>query len=140
MYGRIARAGRMRGHGRGTRCRRRVGPDRWEVHARVERFVEPTLLLLLAERPRHGYELLERIPEVAREERRMDLGNLYRVLRGLEEDGIVASQWDAGIPGPAKRVYRLTTAGETLLGQWSEALVATREVIDGFVNRYGERR
>ena len=35
----------------------------------------------------HGYELIERVPEVAGEDVRVDVGNLYRILRALEEEG-----------------------------------------------------
>jgi PadR family transcriptional regulator, regulatory protein PadR len=122
--------------GRGARTRRSVGPGQWEVRARIERFVEPALLLLLAERPMHGYELLELLPGVAREERRVDLGNLYRLLRSLEEEGVVASEWDEGLPGPAKRVYRLTDSGRELLARWVAALGEAREVITAFIDRY----
>ena len=38
---------------RAARCRTR-GPHGWAVRARVERFEEPALLLLLRERPAHG--------------------------------------------------------------------------------------
>jgi poly-beta-hydroxybutyrate-responsive repressor len=113
-----------------------VAPGAWEVRARIERFVEPVILLLLAERPMHGYELLERVPELAREERRVDLGNLYRLLRSLEEEGIVASEWDEGLPGPAKRIYRLTDAGTGLLAQWATALADVRGVVDDFIDRH----
>ena len=44
----------------GPRSRRHHG-GRWRVFARVERFTEPALLLLLRERPAHGYDLLERL-------------------------------------------------------------------------------
>ena len=93
--------------GRGARCRRMVRPGHWGVRARVERFSEPALLLLLRERPTHGYELLEALPALTGEAR-VDMGNLYRVLRALEEDGLVTSRWEAGEPGPAKRTYDLT--------------------------------
>jgi PadR family transcriptional regulator PadR len=122
--------------GRGARTRRSVGPGQWEVRARVERFVEPALLLLLAERPMHGYELLERLPDIAHEERRVDLGNLYRLLRSLEEEGVVDSAWDEGLPGPAKRVYQLTDSGRELLARWAAALGEAREVITAFIDRY----
>ncbi len=127
---------------RGPRCRWAVQPGHWGVRARVERFVEPCLLLLLRERPMHGYDLLEHCPELAAGERGVDLGNLYRILRGLEEEGIVTSEWQADAPGPAKRVYRLTDAGHRLLARWAEALRETQGVIDAFVNRYehGEGR
>src|SRR5215210_2116012 len=112
------RPGGPRGpRGRGARTRRSVGPGEWEVRARIERFVEPALLLLLAGRPMHGYEILELLPDIAREERRVDLGNLYRLLRSLEEEGIVSSEWDESLSGPAKRTYRLTDSGRELLAR-----------------------
>lgn len=126
--------------GRGARVRREVRPGEWEVRARVERFIEPALLQLLSERPMHGYELLERVPALAREERRVDLGNLYRLLRSLEEEGVVASEWDEGLPGPAKRVYRLTPSGAALLGQWALALGEARDLITAFLDRHAEGR
>jgi poly-beta-hydroxybutyrate-responsive repressor len=109
------------------------------VQARVERFVEPLLLLLLRERPMHGYELLERLPEVTGEETRVDVGNLYRLLRALEEEGIVRSEWSADLPGPAKRTYELTEDGSRLLDRWAEALREVQTVIAGFIERYEGR-
>src|SRR6266508_2235206 len=103
---------------RAVRSRWMTGPGKWEVRARLERFVEPALLLLLRERPMHGYDLLDRITDLAPQEGRVDLGNLYRVLRALEEEGIVTSEWDDSLPGPAKRVYRLTASGRRLLDRW----------------------
>jgi poly-beta-hydroxybutyrate-responsive repressor len=109
------------------------------VHARVERFVEPSLLLLLRERPLHGYELLERIPELG-VEGRVDIGNLYRLLRGLEDEGLVRSEWNAELPGPAKRTYELTPEGLRLLDRWAEALQRAQETISTFLDRYEEGR
>lgn len=124
--------------GRGARCRRMVRPGHWGVRARVERFSEPALLLLLRERPTHGYELLEALPALTGEAR-VDMGNLYRVLRALEEDGLVSSRWESGEPGPAKRTYELTAAGERLLDEWATALRRSRERVDTFLERYEGR-
>jgi PadR family transcriptional regulator PadR len=109
------------------------------VRARVERFVEPSLLLLLRERPLHGYELLERIPELG-VEGRVDIGNLYRLLRSLEDEGIVRSEWSAELPGPAKRTYELTDQGRRLLDHWAEALGRAQGIITAFLDRYEEGR
>ncbi len=125
---------------RGPRARWAVRPGHWRVHARVERFIEPSLLLLLRERPMHGYELLERVPELVGEEGRVDVGNVYRILRALEEEGIVRSEWNADLPGPAKRTYELTDEGSRLLDRWVEALRKTQDVIAGFLDRYEEGR
>ena len=129
---------RHRGHSR-SRSRRLVRPGHWHVHARVERFVEPSLLLLLRERPLHGYELLERIPELG-VEGRIDIGNLYRLLRSLEDEGLVSSEWSADLPGPAKRTYELTAEGRRLLDHWAEALGRAQQTIGTFLERYEERR
>ena len=72
------------GHRHRPRSRHATRHGDWAVRARVERFVEPALLLLLRERPMHGYELIERVPEVAGEDVRVDVGNLYRILRALD--------------------------------------------------------
>ena len=92
-------------------------------------------LVLLAERPTHGYELLERLPPLLGENR-VDVGNLYRVLRSLEEDGLVSSEWNADLPGPAKRTYRITAEGGRLLDEWAAALEGARARIDVFLDRY----
>src|SRR5213593_22064 len=117
-----------------ARSRRLIRPGHWDVRARVERFVEPSLLLLLRERPLHGYELLERIPELG--EGRVDIGNLYRLLRSLEEEGLVRSEWSADLPGPAKRTYELTDEGRRLLDRWAEALQRAQGIISNFLGRY----
>ena len=112
-----------------------VRPGHWGVRARVERFSEPALLLLLRERSAHGYDLLEALPALTGEER-VDMGNLYRVLRALEEDGLVQSEWQADAPGPAKRTYELSPQGSRLLDEWAAALRRSRERIDVFLDRY----
>ena len=123
----------------GPRTRWRDRDGRWHVRGRVERFVEPALLLLLSERAAHGYELLDRIGELIPGER-IDMGNLYRLLRALEEDGLVRSEWDESVPGPAKRTYELTEQGRDLLRAWAKALAQTQVVVQSFIDRYGERR
>jgi PadR family transcriptional regulator PadR len=125
----------VRGHRRHRHGHRRR-------YARVERFAEPALLLLLRERPMHGYELIERLPEVAGPETRVDVGNLYRLLRGLEDEGIVTSEWSADLPGPAKRTYELTDEGRALLDRWAGSLREAQGVLSSFLKRYeqGEGR
>ena len=114
-----------------ARGRQRLADGVWEVRARVERFGEPALLLLVSHGPTHGYELLERLPELLGEER-VDVGNVYRALRSLEDEGLVTSEWRAVLPGPAKRTYTLTDEGRELLEAWIESLAALRDGLEGF--------
>ncbi len=122
----------MREYGRRGYSRRGRG-------GRIERFQVAAVLLLLRERPGHGYDLLERLPELTGDER-VDVGNLYRLLRTLEEQGLVRSEWDETLPGPSKRTYQLTGEGSSALDRWAAALGETRERIDLFLQRFQERR
>ena len=106
----------------------------WDIRARVERFGEPAVLLLLADRPTHGYELLEHLPTLLGEQR-VDVGNVYRALRALEEDGLVSSAWSADLPGPAKRTYTLTDDGRAALASWVRSLEALRGDLTTFLDR-----
>ena len=72
--------------------------------------LEPWLLLLLAESPAHGYELLERLQALS-EAPSADRGHLYRTLRRLEEQGLVTAAWQMPQAGPARHTYTLTADG-----------------------------
>ena len=129
---------RGRGHSRSARHRGHgVGAPPWLVRARIERVVEPELLLLLRQRPAHGYELLAGLGELLPGER-VDLPHLYRILRALEAESLVRSEWHSDAPGPARRTYELTDEGRRLLDAWAAALERARDRIEAFLTRYRE--
>ena len=94
-------------------------------------------MLLISQGATHGYELLERLPSLIGEER-VDVGNVYRALRALEDDGLVVSEWRADLPGPTKRSYRLTDQGRALLGEWLDSLAALRDSLAEFLDQSRE--
>src|SRR5215213_344728 len=83
------------------------------------RFIEPFLLLLLAQGPSHGYDLLERLTARGFVAGEVDPGYLYRTLRGMEAAGAVSSEWDSASRGPIKRTYALTAEGENAGHGWA---------------------
>jgi len=99
-------------------------------------FLRPCVLLLLRESPAHGYDLLERLKSFGFPG--SDAGGLYRMLRGLEDEGLVRSAWERSATGPARRRYQLTRGGRESLHEHARALVATTGVLDAFVSRYSE--
>ena len=103
---------------------------------RVQRFVQPWLLLLLLDKPSHGYELMERLAEEGAPE--ADPGLIYPMLRQLEKDGLVRSAWDTEGKGPARRLYEVTPEGVEYLHAWAVNIRKTRERLDGFLARYRE--
>ena len=113
-----------------------VRPGHWAVQARIERLIEPAVLLLLRERPRHGYDLVESLVPLVGDGATVDLGNLYRLLRSLEGERFVSSTWNAEAPGPARRVYEITPAGARLLDTWAVALRSAEATITSYLARY----
>lgn len=103
---------------------------------RMERFIEPCLILLLLKAPAHGYELLGRLEEFGLDPEQQDPGLLYRTLRRLEEDGYLTSHWDTDTGGPAKRLYEVTKDGEELLHTWSETVRHNLRSLRSFLDAY----
>jgi PadR family transcriptional regulator, regulatory protein PadR len=69
----------------------------------------------------------------------LEMSTLYRTLRQLEREGLLASGWEPGPSGPARRVYSLTEAGRAWLDAWAGVLQGYRGMIDRFFGLYGER-
>jgi DNA-binding PadR family transcriptional regulator len=108
------------------------------VGARLERFTEPVILAVLRSGPTHGYDLADALrPWIP--EGQIDLGNLYRLLRSMEDDGIVRSHWAQNDPGRAKRMYELTNDGAQLLAAWLESLRTAGDTIAAFLREHGTR-
>ena len=102
---------------------------------RLRGFIQPRLLLQLAQKPAHGYELLD-LFERFDEETSPDPGSLYRTLRALEEEGFVCSNWNTSGSGPARRIYSLTDQGIEYLHAWAVNLRKVRQNLDRFLAEY----
>ena len=101
---------------------------------RVPNFAQPRLLLELAKKTSHGYELIERLGQEGSPA--PDPGNFYRMLRSLEEDGLVCSTWDTQNSGPARRVYKLTDQGMEFLHTWAAIIHQTHQSLSRFLSDY----
>jgi PadR family transcriptional regulator, regulatory protein PadR len=100
----------------------------------VRSFVQPRLLFHLAQKPAHGYELMELLDEEGPSA--IDPALLYRTLHQFQERGLVSSAWDTEAPGPARRVYEITAEGLEYLHAWAVDLRRTRERLDRFLREY----
>lgn len=82
-------------------------------HAAISRpkpLIVAHLLLLMADEPRHGYELAASLRTWEFEG--VTPSTVYRDLARLEADGLVRSFWEASqARGPARHMYTLTDAG-----------------------------
>ena len=59
-------------------------------------------------------------------------GTLYPLLRRLESQGLLGSEWDTGT-APPRRYYRLNAEGKRALAELTEAWRAQVDAIDGFL-------
>lgn len=83
------------------------------VSAVSRALVPAAALALLSQRRDHGYALVQRLRDSGFVHVRG--GTLYPLLRGLEADGFVESEWDTGGRGPARKVFSVTAAGSAWL-------------------------
>jgi PadR family transcriptional regulator, regulatory protein PadR len=98
------------------------------------RFVEPVVLLLLKTKEQaYGYELASDVQRHSLVDTAIDRAALYRTLRNLEANGNVVSEWQTDAGGPARRLYRLTKAGERHLDEWAEVLDRVSKSMRRFV-------
>lgn len=97
-------------------------------------FLKPCLLLLLRERPDHGYDLVVRLAPLGLGEE--ESASVYRALREMEREGLVRSKWQPSTAGPLRRTYELTAAGLADLASWAHCLEQTRGELDYFLYRY----
>jgi DNA-binding PadR family transcriptional regulator len=73
---------------------------------------ELAILSLVAEQPRHGYEIEQVIEERGmREWTEVGFSSIYYLLKKLERAGLVAGQLQEAERGPARKVYHITAAG-----------------------------
>jgi PadR family transcriptional regulator PadR len=79
----------------------------------------PMLLLrVLAVAPRHGYGISQALVSAGLQP--IKGAQLYPALGRLEDDGAITARWEQSGPGPARKVYELTTAGHEQLHELNE--------------------
>ncbi|MBT2729393.1 poly-beta-hydroxybutyrate-responsive repressor [Bacillus sp. ISL-75] len=110
-----------------------VNQDNQTINA-SKNFVLPFILLLLSKVSLHGYELSQKLEAFGF--KTLDQGNLYRLLRQLEKDELLSSEWDTTGSGPAKRRYSITNAGITYLKGYANQLESYQSLLDQFFKMY----
>jgi PadR family transcriptional regulator PadR len=103
---------------------------------KTERYIQPSILMTLRSKPSYGYELIHEISQFGFVEGQAPPGMIYRHLRDLEENGLVASDWETEGTGPAKRVYQLTEEGSEVLEYWITYMKKQAERLLSFLGRY----
>ena len=98
----------------------------------------PFVLAILAGGSVHGYAILGELRQLGISNGSIDVGQVYRTLRDLEEAGQVRSTWATGT-GPARRDYELTETGFAALDEWAAVMKERARLVAEFDARYLER-
>ena len=88
--------------------------------------VRAAILVLLEEKPRNGYQLIQDVAERSNDAWRPSPGSIYPVLQQLEDEGLVEV-----IAGGSGRTYGLTEAGRSLVAEQREQFGTPWEDLDG---------
>ena len=91
----------------------------------LSRLAQPSILTVLAADGGavHGYKIIQEMAKGP-----MYGGNapdptgIYRILKQMENNDLVVSEWDTSESGPAKRCYSLTDEGRACLRRWIDSL------------------
>jgi DNA-binding PadR family transcriptional regulator len=80
---------------------------------------------------RYGYSLIQRLAEMGLD---VEEGTLYPLLRRLEKQGLLESEWDVTESRPRK-YYKISADGQdvlkTLRAEWVETVEIMRGILDG---------
>lgn len=74
--------------------------------------IRTAALLLLAEEPRNGYQIMQEVQERSEDVWRPSPGSVYPALQQLEDEGLIRSQEDDG-----RKVFAITDAGSKLVAE-----------------------
>jgi DNA-binding PadR family transcriptional regulator len=86
------------------------------------------IMNLISRKPMHGGEISQVLKE------KFEIGTpraiIYVVLRKLEGDGLLVSNWDILESGPARRIYHITEEGLQYLKYARDRLKRSNEIIE----------
>jgi PadR family transcriptional regulator PadR len=82
-------------------------------------------------KPKYGYALIEQLSEQGLD---IEQGTLYPLLRRLEEQGLLESEWNVEGSRP-RRYYVISPEGRTVLkslsNEWEQLAVVMQDLLEG---------
>jgi len=94
--------------------------------------VQLWMLLLLAEKPMYGYELIRELEKRFSNFWKPQTGTIYPALEKLERRGLVTSRIEFRDSGPDRKHYAITNAGERELKSSMESWTKMTEIIENY--------
>lgn len=78
---------------------------------------KPLVLSILSHGKNYGYRIIKEIEQLSDGELQWTDAMLYPVLKRMENEGLIKSQWVQGETGRKRKYYEITPVGTTRLSQ-----------------------
>lgn len=95
----------------------------------LDRFIQPEILMLLCGQPMHGFSILKEYNRRTGTAEAIDPTGLYRTLKKMEENGLLASDLETVSTSKPRRIYSVTSEGLSCLVRWRTTLAEYRDSI-----------
>lgn len=95
----------------------------------LDRFLQPSVLLLLKDKELHGFSLYKELLESdLMDYTSLDPTGFYRTLKRMEDAGLLLSRWDKTKTQSRKR-YTVSEEGLLCLASWEKTLLSYKKEI-----------
>lgn len=95
------------------------------------------VLSALAGGPLHGYAILREVADLSGRRLRLAVGTLYGILDRLVSEGSIELDHEEIVDSRLRRYYRLTNAGQQLLGREAARQAANARMASERLARFG---
>ncbi len=93
-----------------------------------------SLLNLLLEEPSYGYSLVEKLQSLGIDQSSVPYGVIYRLLRDMESENLIESEWEIEDSGPSRRVYSITKEGKEYLERWLNNAKGNLKILENLIS------
>lgn len=102
-----------------------------QLRLELRRGILVLAVLSLMDSASYGYSLIQRLAALGLD---VEEGTLYPLLRRLEKQGLLQSEWDTSEARPRK-YYRISAAGQVVLtalrSEWHEMVTVMHNILEG---------
>jgi len=102
------------------------------------RWMQFLILRVIYEKPSYGYEIIKSTEKIADNQHKIETGTAYTLLRRMEKENLLKSNWKENKQRPAKRIYRVTPKGKEHLKVWLKMVIQRKKMINKMISFYNK--
>ncbi|TKG97171.1 PadR family transcriptional regulator [Puteibacter caeruleilacunae] len=96
----------------------------------------PIILSILAEGESYGYQIIQKVKELSKNQIVWKEGSLYPVLHKMESSGMIKSEWQIAENGRPRKYYVIEEQGREVLVQEKENWKMVNKIFEFFWGEY----